>query len=32
METDKGDYYTTCVYLQDGSDWYISISPVDDLS
>jgi len=32
MDTDKGDYYTTCTYLQDGSDWNISISPADDLS
>ena len=32
MDTNKGDYYTTCTYLQDGSDWNISISPADDLS
>ena len=32
METDKWDYYTTCIYPQGEGDWNISISPVDDLS
>lgn len=32
METSKWNYYTTCIYPQNESEWNISISPADDLS